>query len=133
MITLDITPVATPRPRVTKFATYYPPKYTHYKKALKLLIRCSRKKHLEGAVALKVCFFMPIPKSTPKKKCKALENQPHLKKPDIDNVLKGLLDAMNNELFDDDSQVYEVSAVKLYSANPRIEFELISDPEKNAK
>lgn len=124
MITLDITPVATPRPRVTKFGVYYPDKYKYYKKALKLLLRSSYKNRLEGAISLKVCFFMPIVKSTPKKKCEALENSAHLKKPDVDNILKGLLDAMNGVCFDDDSQVYEVNAVKLYSKNPRIEFEL---------
>ena len=42
-------------------------------------------------------------------------------KPDLDNVLKAVLDAMNDVVYVDDSQVVNMVAHKRYSAQPRIE------------
>lgn len=53
-------------------------------------------------------------------------------KPDLDNLLKTVLDALNNTAFDDDGQVLSISAVKRYAlANERpyteIELNFLSD------
>jgi Holliday junction resolvase RusA-like endonuclease len=45
----------------------------------------------------------------------------HTKKPDADNCIKSILDALNNIAFDDDGQVADIKAWKLYSDNPRAE------------
>ena len=46
------------------------------------------------------------------------------KKPDIDNVLKLVLDALNEVAYKDDTQVIEVECKKFFSINPRIEITL---------
>ena len=57
---------------------------------------------------------MPIPKSTLKYKLKRMieEETPHLKKPDLDNIVKAVLDGLNGIAFPDDNQIYRISAFK---------------------
>ena len=74
-------------------------------------------------VAVEVRAFYQIPKSVSKKRTKTMlsgETRP-LKRPDTDNVLKSILDAMNGFAFYDDSQVTDISASKYYSDAPRVE------------
>jgi Holliday junction resolvase RusA-like endonuclease len=58
---------------------------------------------LDKAVAIEVVFVFARPKSVPKRDGTA--RLPHTSKPDLDNVMKALLDALNGVLFMDDSQV----------------------------
>jgi Holliday junction resolvase RusA-like endonuclease len=43
------------------------------------------------------------------------------KKPDADNILKAVLDALNGLAYNDDSQIVSARIEKLYSDNPRVE------------
>lgn len=49
-----------------------------------------------------------MPESWSKKKKAEMCLEPSLKKPDIDNVLKSVLDALNGVAFEDDRQVFKV-------------------------
>ena len=63
-----------------------------------------------------------IPKSTTKvAKAQMLDNiiSP-TKKPDIDNIVKIILDAMNNVAFKDDTQITKISVEKKYSEVEKI-------------
>jgi Holliday junction resolvase RusA-like endonuclease len=46
------------------------------------------------------------------------------KKPDIDNVLKIVLDALNGVAYKDDSKVVSVSGKKIYSDEPKLVIEM---------
>lgn len=59
---------------------------------------------------LNVVFYLPMPASWGKRKRNEMHLQPHQQKPDIDNLVKALLDAV----LDDDSHVYEIRAVKFW-------------------
>ncbi len=65
------------------------------------------KKH-QGAVRLTLHIFRALPKSRPKR----VERERDLAKPDIDNVLKAVMDALNEVAYDDDAQVCEVHVYK---------------------
>lgn len=68
-------------------------------------------------VAVAVTAFFPVPKSYGKGKRKACiegDIRPD-KKPDIDNVLKVVLDALNGLAYDDDKQVIEAICRKYYT------------------
>lgn len=65
----------------------------------------------DGAVELSVYFFLVRPKSLPKK---ALH---HIKKPDLDKLLRAVKDALKGVIYLDDSQVMEVQAKKTYATN----------------
>ena len=61
-----------------------------------------------------------VPKSVSAKKRRAMldgEIEP-TKKPDLDNVLKAVLDGLNKVAFVDDVLVTHIHAVKVYAANP---------------
>ena len=70
-----------------------------------------------------VIIGMKVPKSYPKKKrekCLSGEIAP-TKKPDVDNVLKSIFDALCGYAMHDDSQITEVVAEKLYAEEPYVE------------
>jgi len=72
-----------------------------------------------GPISLKLNFIMPIPKSTSKKKLKRLaENPSHIKKPDLDNLIKFVKDCLNQFAWRDDSQVCRIEAHKGYGTKP---------------
>lgn len=65
------------------------------------------KKH-EGAVKVTVHIFKALPKSKPKR----VERERDLSVPDIDNIVKAVLDGLNGVAYEDDSQVIEIHAIK---------------------
>jgi Holliday junction resolvase RusA-like endonuclease len=72
---------------------------------------------------LQLSAYYPIPKSWSKKKRQLAvdgEIYPQVK-PDLDNVMKAILDALNGVVYADDSQVINLVATKRYSTDPRIE------------
>jgi Holliday junction resolvase RusA-like endonuclease len=73
---------------------------------------------LETAVSVFLYVRLAVPQSYSKKRTEAcltgLE-QP-CKKPDIDNIAKTYLDAMNGVIFKDDTQVIDLHVKKVYSA-----------------
>ena len=59
---------------------------------------------------LDISFFIPMPKSWSKKKRSEMAGTPHKQRPDLDNYIKGLLDA----LLEEDWKVWRVSARKIW-------------------
>ncbi len=127
MIVIPLIPYPAPRPRFSKFGTYNPKKYTEYKKALLQLARIQSKSYFEGCISLDITFFMPIAVSLSKKKrSELIEQHYHIKKPDLDNLLKSVKDALEGTFYKNDSQICEVTMKKVYSDKPRTEFTLSS-------
>lgn len=78
---------------------------------------------LEGAVALSVAAYFPIPASWPKKRQAAARagTELHTKKPDLDNVIKAIKDGLNGIAWGDDSQVAVLRECrKGYSDTPSV-------------
>lgn len=102
------------------FVSTYSPKtdwfglvYTESLKQKNLL-----KNKLSGALRLNLLFCMPIPKSISKKKKEKLFYVS--KRPDIDNLAKAVMDAINQVgLWEDDSQIARLEVSKIYSEEPR--------------
>lgn len=132
------------RPRVTRSRqtgrsiTYTPEQTVIYEN----LIRYSyqeqcRGAYLDGTIAADIVAYFPIPKSTSKKnREKMLSGEiMHIKKPDCDNLVKSVLDALNKIAYPDDAQVAYVSIEKYYAEQPRIEVTLreMNDHEKKTE
>ena len=115
-------PKPAPRPRVTKFGTYNNKDYTNWKNGLKLLAKSKIKKPLETDIFLKIDFFFEIPKSwTKAKKEKA---KWHNLKPDIDNLIKSVMDSFNGVVYKDDGQVVVIQARKQYANFTGVKIEI---------
>lgn len=69
-----------------------------------------RGKALEIPDKSRVCFIIPFPKSWSQAKREEMYYQPHTQKPDIDNLIKAVLDAV----YDDDSTISEIHAKKIW-------------------
>ena len=99
-----ITPIG--KPRMTRRDTWKkrPCVLRYY--AFKDLIRLYRVDvPMSGAT---IRFELPMPPSWSKKKREAMNGQPHQQKPDIDNMLKALLDAV----YHDDSVVWHLAGLE---------------------
>lgn len=76
---------------------------------------------IDGPVRVRMDIYVGIPRSWSKRKQAAAECGHELptSKPDIDNVVKACMDALNGIVWRDDSQVCTVTVAKRYSSVPR--------------
>jgi Holliday junction resolvase RusA-like endonuclease len=99
---------------------YTPEKTRNYEAFVKMLAVEAMKgnKPIEGACTALISVYYPIPKSTSKKKAlQMIDGKIYpTKKPDIDNIVKAIFDAMNGIVFIDDSQVVSLSVHKIYES-----------------
>ena len=113
-------PVAKGRPRMTKTGhTYTPKKTEEYEELVKLSYATACGNLItDKPVAVNILFRMPIPKSCSKKQVTEMEAnlQKPAKRPDIDNLIKAVLDGLNGVAYFDDKQVVAISAAKVYGA-----------------
>jgi len=76
---------------------------------------------LTGPIILKARFLMPVPSGWPKYRITMLKDGlqiPHVKRPDLDNLIKFLKDCCNGWLWKDDSQVWKTETYKIYGLRP---------------
>ena len=128
----NINPVPASRPRVARWSTYYPKKYTQFKKDMEALTSELNQTPSDKLVCVGLNFMIEIPKSWSKKKRNNYDNTYCSNNADIDNYIKAILDSLNGVFFIDDKQVVEVFARKMYSKEPHILFkqmEIIENDE----
>lgn len=77
-------------------------------------------------LSVSITAFYEVPKSySKKKKQEMLDGQLYpTKKPDIDNIAKCVLDALNKLAYRDDTQVVKLHMEKHYAEIPRVEVEI---------
>ena len=121
--TVEGTPNSLARPRFGLGHVYDSQKQLKFGVGLQL-----RNQHefppFEGPLKIEITFFMPISTRISKKKYDKLVCTPHYIKPDIDNLIKFLLDCSNGIIFADDAQISVIIARKIYSIMPRTEFSI---------
>jgi Holliday junction resolvase RusA-like endonuclease len=76
--------------------------------------------YFEGPLSVNAVFYMKMPKN--KSKQKDMNGHLSKQKPDVDNLLKFLLDISNNLLWKDDCEVSICQGTKIFDINPRTEF-----------
>lgn len=116
------TPVGKGRPKFARrgnFVTAYTPEKTaNYENLVKVKAMDAMRgcKPLEGALSAQIFLTVTPPASWSKKKqAQALNGEIYpTTKPDLDNVIKGIFDAMNEIVYLDDKQVISLTCMKRY-------------------
>jgi len=123
------TPVGKGRPRFARrgnfVSTYSPTKTRDYEDLIKDAARKAMGSNelLETPVTVAIYITVPIPSSYSKKRTEAClsGSERPIKKPDIDNVAKCFLDAMNEIVYKDDTQVLTLHITKVYGTVGMVE------------
>lgn len=109
------------RPRLNTYTgtVYTPTRTKDYESLVQqyFLLKYPKFKPFEGRVKVEISALFEIPKST-KKADKELMLQNKInptKKPDIDNIVKIILDSMNGVAFKDDIQITKLDVEKMYA------------------
>lgn len=129
--TVDGRPVPKGRLRVTRHGTYTPKSTQVFGSAIRTAWLKKGEKPFEDGEALDVMVnaYFPIPSGTPKNKKGELHLTPCLKRGDIDNIIKAVLDALNGYAYKDDSAVYSVYGRKIYTMGEPFTAETIRSVE----
>lgn len=115
------------RPRVFKSHAITPKGTVEYENWVKINYNQQDGRYLEGNLRAVIIAYYKIPKSYTKKRIKAIREgiEYPCKKPDVDNIAKIILDALNGIAYEDDKQVIELSVIKRYTEDKeRVEIEL---------
>ncbi|WP_100065132.1 RusA family crossover junction endodeoxyribonuclease [Miniphocaeibacter massiliensis] len=128
-VVIEGEPVAKGRPRLSRYGTYTPAKTKNAEIALQMAWKMLTKDKIyyeDKPISLIVDFYKKPPKSTSKKRLKLMEDKiiRPTTRPDIDNYIKLVLDALNELAYKDDNLICDLRARKYYSINPRIEIEM---------
>ena len=114
------------RPRLNSYTgiVYTPTKTKDYETLVQeyFLLKYPRFKILEGRIKVRIIAYFSIPKATKKSEINdMLENNiSPTKKPDIDNIVKIILDSMNKFAFKDDNQITKLEVEKKYLQEDKI-------------
>lgn len=129
-------PVPKGRPRFNRKAgiAYTPRETQIYEKEVQayFLMQYPHHKVLDKPLAVSIDAYFEPPKSTSNRvKAQMYAGEiRHAKKPDADNIIKSICDALNGVAYVDDGQIVCVSCRKLYSDKARCEV-TITELEKS--
>ena len=114
------------RPRLNSYTgvVYTPTRTKDYESLVEqyFLLKYPRFKALEGRIKVSIIAYFSIPKTTKKADInEMLENNiSPTKKPDIDNIVKAVLDSMNKFAFKDDNQITKLEVEKKYALEDKV-------------
>ena len=122
-------PVGKGRPRFSTrggfVKTYTPAKTTEYEKKIRdeFLNNYQPSMFEDEALELNAKFVFEMPKSWSKKKRELLNGKPCTKRPDLDNCIKSVMDALNKGIaYTDDAQITDTSrSIKRWGTEPYTE------------
>ena len=106
---------------------YDPEKSRNYKAYVRMLATQAMKETgfemIDGPCAVLINAFFEVPKSKSKRFREAAlkGTERPTKKPDADNIVKAIQDALNGLAYKDDAYIVYLACQKFYSDNPRVE------------
>ena len=117
------------RPRWSRTRMYSPKDTVNYETYIKEMFVISYPDFipLEGPLRMMLTAWLMIPKSTSKKRVKLMIERIIIpeKKPDHDNIVKIVSDALEKLAYKNDSQIAICIFHKWYAMRPRLEIEII--------
>lgn len=130
--TIPGAPQGKERPRFNRNTgrTYTPAKTRDYEKLVEWAYKCeAHGVRFTGPISANIVAVYPVPHSWSKRQqAKATSGQQlPLVKPDLDNVAKAVLDALNGLAYRDDAQVTFLSICKRYGERPCVVVSLMGE------
>ena len=112
------------RPRAGRYSVYDPPQNREWEKMIRDAFLEARGMidPTDEPVWIVVTAFFPIPQWAKRKKLpdKIQIGDVYVGKPDCDNILKSVMDALNKVAYLDDKQIFSAQCVRFYGERPRI-------------
>ena len=118
------------RPRLNTYtgSVYTPTRTKDYEALVQqyFLLKYPKYKPFEGRVKVEINALFEVPKSAKKSEKELMLNNSinPTKKPDIDNIVKIVLDAMNGVAFKDDIQITKLNVEKAYSSSESVQIKI---------
>lgn len=120
------------RPRVNSYTgiVYTPTNTKDYEQLVQqyFVLKYPKFKPLETRIQMNITAYFAIPKSTKKADIEPmLQNEASpTKKPDIDNIVKIILDALNKVAFIDDTQITKICVEKRYGTEEKVNIQFMA-------
>jgi Holliday junction resolvase RusA-like endonuclease len=111
--TISGIPVPLQRPRYYNDRVYDSQRHTKHQIAFELERQHTGPLH-SGPLQVHLMYYFPISTRIKGAKREAMLNTPVTKVPDLDNLIKMTLDCANKVCWNDDCQIVNIQAVKLY-------------------
>jgi Holliday junction resolvase RusA-like endonuclease len=107
-------PFGKQRPRFSRKSgrAFTPAETVSYERTVAMIAMLHFPTPITGPVRLEVHAMFKPAASWSLKKRNAAQGQPHVQKPDLDNLIKGVSDALNRIAFADDSHISEIRCSK---------------------
>jgi Holliday junction resolvase RusA-like endonuclease len=118
MLVISGPPIAKGRPRFAGRHVYTPQKTKDYEKRIASEALAMGVCQMDEPVFLTIRAYFPLSIAAAKR-----GDSHHTKRPDLDNIIKIVCDALNGVAWRDDCQIVGVLAEKSYSDFPRLEIE----------
>ena len=115
-------PIPLKRPRFSGSKVYNSQKSEMLLHYLSIKNQHGKQSLFSDPIHLDVTFIFQVPLSYTKKKQETLLNKPHQGRPDLDNLLKYVMDICTGALYTDDRIVTSISAEKIYGLHPKTIF-----------
>lgn len=117
-----------PRVNMNTGMVYTPNKTKDYEFLIQQYFKMKypRVNEIQERVSVEIIAYMSIPKNTSKKNRELMLNNEisPTKKPDVDNIAKSILDAMNRFIIHDDNQVSKISVEKRYGEVEKVKIKI---------
>ncbi|MEL6280918.1 MAG: RusA family crossover junction endodeoxyribonuclease [Pseudomonadota bacterium] len=108
----DPTPKA--RARVGRRGAWTPRKTAEAERMVRhfAAVAMAGREQLTGPLIVEIAYTLAMPKSWSGRRLAEMNDTAHVQLPDVDNLLKLTLDALNGVVWADDRQIYSLSATK---------------------
>lgn len=119
---VDGEPIALARPRYGKNRVWDAQKNLKLHYGLDITNQHADERLFLGPLQIEIAFYFPFPKNMSQRKKDEMRYNFRPIKPDIDNLIKWVLDVCNGILYEDDAIITSLSAYKMYDDVARTEF-----------
>ncbi len=128
MITIPGRPIGKERPRLSmrgRTAVIYTPEHTRaYEETVGICARTAYHRPLKGWLKVIIRAYLDPERRQKYMKKSGVISSTKMRVPDLDNVIKAILDGMSKIVYVDDQQVKQIVAEMIYDSEERAEVEI---------